>query len=157
MKTATIAIATILSTGFATTAMKDLLNYSQVQDGDDGFDLPGFKPRPGQCIPSQEVKSELFDIFEEYTIQKDPELTELTHENYVALLQYYGVWGHEFFIDVWDKVMQKSTMGMDFLQFQHALAQATKQSFYEWNYRRDGEPLDTCRIYEDLTARRLMK
>merc|ERR1712193_377353 len=46
---------------------------------------------------------------------------------------------------------------MDFIQFQHALAQATKQTFYEWNPRNDGLSPETCRIYEILTARKLLK
>jgi hypothetical protein len=100
---------------------------------DNEFDIPDFIPRSGQCVPSEDVKDVLFDIFLEYTDDRDQ--TSLTYENYVALLSYYGAWGHEYFYAVWDKVMGNSDNGMDFIQFQHALAQATKQTFYEWNHR----------------------
>jgi len=88
-----------------------------------GIDIPTFTPRDDQCIVTDEQELELRRLYDMYKGDD----TNISYANWERLLRHYNVWGYEFFYGVFDTVKGSSTAReLDFIEFLHTLAQATK-------------------------------
>jgi hypothetical protein len=88
-----------------------------------GVDIPNFTPRPDQCIATDEQETELRRLYEMYKGDD----RNLSHNNWERLLRHYNVLGYWFFNGVFETVKGSSTArDLDFIEFLHTLAQATK-------------------------------